>query len=336
MMNKTSTNSEKSWHSIVSEYNKPRISRSVWQIINSVGSYMLVWVAIVLLMKVSVWLTIPLILLAAGLLVRIFIIFHDCGHGSFFRSKKLNRIVGSACGILSFTPYDKWTDSHLHHHQTVGNLDKRGDGDVWTMTVEEYQSSSSKKQFLYRLFRHPLFLIVFGGPLNFMIYSRFTRRSMTKKQKNNIYFTNVILALLIAGMSWLIGWQTFLLIQIPVMALAAMGGIYLFYFQHQFEDVTWRRNEDWNYKDMALDGSSFFKLPKILQWFTGNIGFHHVHHLGPTIPNYNLAKCHNENTIFKGIKPFTMIHSFYALNLRLWDEKNQRIITFRELKKNLA
>lgn len=334
MNTNTKTSTANSWHTIVSKYNKPRISRSVWQLINSVGFYFLVWIAIVLVMKVSPWLTIPLILLAAGLLVRIFIIFHDCGHGSFFRSKKLNRIVGSACGILAFTPFYKWTDSHLYHHQTVGNLDKRGDGDVWTMTVEEYQNSKAGKQFLYRLFRHPVFLIGIAGPLNFMVYSRFTRKTMTKKQKHNIYLTNVILAILITGMSLLIGWKTFLIIQIPVMALAAMGGIYLFYFQHQFDDVIWRRNKEWNYKDMALDGSSFFKLPVVLQWFTGNIGFHHVHHLGPTIPNYNLSKCHKENQIFNQIKPFTIIHSLRALNLRLWDEKNQRIITFREMKKS--
>ena len=155
---------------------------------------------------------------------------------------------------------------------------------------------------------------------------------MTPKQKKNIYFTNVLLLLLGATMSWLIGWQTFLIIQIPIMALAAIGGVYLFYFQHQFEDVTWQRNEDWNYKDMALEGSSFFKLPVVLQWFTGNIGFHHIHHLGPTIPNYNLARCHKENPIFQNIKPFNIFDSFYALKLRLWDEKNQRIITFRELR----
>jgi omega-6 fatty acid desaturase (delta-12 desaturase) len=334
MNSNTKTSSPNSWHSIVSNYNKPRISHSVWQIINSVGSYFVLWILIIQLLKISVWLSIPLIFLAAGFLVRIFIIFHDCGHGSFFSSKKLNEWVGKATSILVFTPYHHWTDSHRQHHQTVGNLDKRGDGDVWTMTVEEYQDSKPGRKFLYRFFRHPIFMIGLAGPLLFLFYSRFTRSTMTKKQKQNIYFTNIILLILAAGMSWLIGWQTYLLVQIPIMALAAIGGVYLFYFQHQFDDVIWRRTEDWDYKDMALDGSSFFKLPAVLQWFTGNIGFHHVHHLGPTIPNYNLAKCHNENPIFKEVKQFTLIHSFYALKLRLWDEKNQRIITFRELKKS--
>jgi omega-6 fatty acid desaturase (delta-12 desaturase) len=326
--------SPKTWQTIISKYNKPRISRSVWQLINSLVPYFLLWYLIIIVLPVSPWLTIPLILLAAGFLVRIFIIFHDCGHGSFFRSKKMNVMVGKICGILAFTPYHKWTDSHRNHHQTVGNLDKRGDGDVWTLTVEEYQNSSPKKKFLYRLFRQPLFLIGFAGPMSFILYSRFTRKTMTPKQKKNIYFTNVILLIIAVGMSLLIGWQNYLLIQIPIMYIAAIGGVYLFYFQHQYDDVIWKRNNDWNYKDMALHGSSFFKLPAVLRWFTGNIGFHHIHHLGPTIPNYNLVKCHAENPMFHEVKPITLFQSFHSLKLRLWDEKNDRIVTFAELKRS--
>lgn len=271
-------------------------------------------------------------LLASGFLVRIFIIFHDCGHGSFFKSKKLNRVVGSFCGILAFTPYDKWTDSHHLHHQTVGNLDNRGLGDVWTLTLEEYKNAKKSKRFFYRLYRNPLFLLGFGGPLSFMLLSRFTKRSMTKKQKYNIYLTNIIMLTVASLVSWLIGWQTFLLIQLPVMYMAAVSGIYLFYLQHQYDEVNWTRADNWNYKDMALYGSSFFKLPAILRWFSGNIGYHHIHHLGPTIPNYNLPKCHEENTLFHDVKPITFFKSFHSLKLRLWDEENQRIISFRELR----
>jgi omega-6 fatty acid desaturase (delta-12 desaturase) len=304
----------------------------VWQLINSLGVYFLLWVAIIFTMKVSIWLSIPLILINAGFLIRVFIIFHDCGHGSFFKSKKLNTIVGKTCGIFAFTPYDKWTDNHRLHHQTVGNLDKRGLGDVWTLTVEEYTSATPWKKFLYRLFRHPVFMMLIGGPLSFVLLNRFTTRKLNKKQKLNVYFTNVVLAVLITGAILLMGWQTFLMIQLPIIYFAAVGGVYLFYLQHQYEDVQWSRNEEWNYHDMAIHGSSFFKLPVVLRWFTGNIGYHHIHHLGPTIPNYNLVKCHKDNPVFQQVEPITLFDSFNSLKLRLWDEKNQRIISFGELR----
>ena len=332
MSNTNSVSSSKSWHKIVLDYNKPKISKSIWQIINSLGPYLLLWVIMVQTLSYSFWLTLPLMILASGFLIRVFIIFHDCGHGSFFKSKKLNENVGKALGIFAFTPYDRWTDNHRNHHQTVGNLDKRGSGDIWTLTVDEYLERSPWNKFLYRFLRHPIILILIGGPVSFLILNRFTSSSMTKKQKINIYFTNVILTVLVAIIVWLIGWQTFLMIQLPIMLFAGIGGVYLFYLQHQYDDVQWVRNEDWNYQEMALHGSSFFKLPGVLRWFTGNIGFHHIHHLGPTIPNYNLVKCHNENPIFHEVKPITLLKSFHSLKLRLWDEKNQRIVTFRELR----
>jgi len=271
--------------------------------------------------------------LAAGFLIRIFIIFHDCGHGSFFRSKKLNFYIGSACGMLAFTPYHKWTDSHRVHHQTVGNLDKRGLGDVWTLTVDEYLALTPFKRFSYRFFRHPLVLFGIGGLATFIIGNRITNRRMNKKQRLNVYATNLILIIAAAIVSWFIGWQAFLIIQIPVMIIASVGGIYLFYLQHQYDEVYWCRNEDWDYQKMALYGSSFFKLPGILRWFTGNIGFHHIHHLGPTIPNYNLPRCHKENVLFQQVKPITFFQSFRSLNIRFWDEANKRAIGLRELRR---
>jgi omega-6 fatty acid desaturase (delta-12 desaturase) len=322
----------KFWNSIILKYNKSRISSSTWQLINSLGAYLLLWVVIVLTMKVSVWLAVPLILINAGFLIRVFIIFHDCGHGSFFKSKKLNEIVGKTCGIFAFTPYDKWTDNHRLHHQTVGNLDKRGLGDVWTLTVDEYVKRTPMKRFFYRMFRHPIVMILIGGPLSFVVFHRFTTSRLSKKQKLNVYFTNLMLAIMITTGVLLLGWQTFLFIQLPIIYFAAVGGVYLFYLQHQYEDVQWARNEEWNYHEMAINGSSFFKLPAILRWFTGNIGYHHIHHLGPTIPNYNLVKCHEENEVFEQVEPITLLKSFHALKLRLWDEENQRIISFRELR----
>jgi acyl-lipid omega-6 desaturase (Delta-12 desaturase) len=332
MNTQPNSSTTKSWQSIIMSYSKPRISRSVWQIINSLGPYILLWVAAVMLIKISPWLAVPVILLASGFLVRIFIIFHDCGHGSFFQSKKLNVIVGKIFGIIAFTPFYKWTESHHDHHQTVGNLDKRGDGDVWTMTVDEYLGSSRSKKFIYSLFRHPVFLLLVAGPFNFFIVGRFTRRTFSKKQKRNVYFTNLMLALLAGSLSLLIGWKVYLFIQIPIMYIAAMGGIYLFYFQHQYEDVIWSRTESWDYKEMALNGSSFFNLPVLFRWFSGNIGYHHIHHLGPKIPNYNLVKCHDENPMFQEVNSISFFQSFHSLKLRLWDEKNQKIVTFREMK----
>ena len=308
------------------------LSKSIWQIINSFGSYLVLWILMVLTLKVSFWLTLPLIILASGFLIRIFIIFHDCGHGSFFRSKKLNVALGKFFGILAFTPYHRWTDSHRHHHQTVGNLDKRGLGDIWTLTVDEYLALSPARRFHYRLFRHPVVLLLIGGPLMFILANRFTTRRMTKKQKLNIYFTNAMILALAAGVSWLIGWQAYLIIQLPVIYFAAIVGVYLFYLQHQYDEVIWYRTEDWNFQEVAIHGSSFFKLPVVLSWFTGNIGFHHIHHLGSTIPNYNLAKCHKENPMFQEVKPITLLRSFRSLRLRLWHEKERKIISFRELR----
>ena len=328
----TSKKNAKSWHSIISQYNTPKMSRSIWQLVNSVGPYILLWVLMVQTLKISFWLTLPLIILASGFLIRIFIIFHDCGHGSFFKSKKLNIAVGKFCGIFAFTPYHRWTDNHRTHHQTVGNLDKRGLGDIWTLTVDEYLANGPWNRLLYMLFRHPLFLIGFGGPMSFMVLNRFSTPKMSTKQRLNVNFTNLILVALALGVIWLIGWQAFLIIQLPIIYLASVGGVYLFYLQHQYEDVYWCRTDEWDYQNLALNGSSFFKLPAILRWFTGNIGFHHVHHLGPTIPNYNLVKCYSENAIFQEAKPITFFKSLHSLKLRLWDEESKKIVSFRELR----
>jgi omega-6 fatty acid desaturase (delta-12 desaturase) len=304
--------------------------------VNSLVPYFLLWILMVQTLKVSFWLTLPVMFLAAAFLVRIFIIFHDCGHGSFFKSRKLNFYIGSACGILAFTPYHKWTDSHRAHHQTVGNLDKRGLGDVWTLTVDEYLAKSKYQRFLYRAFRNPFVMLGIGGIATFMIGHRFTKRSMTKKQKLNIYATNLIMLAVAVIVSYFIGWKAFLLIQLPVMYIASIGGIFLFYLQHQYEDVYWCRDKDWNYLKVAMQGSSFFKLPGILRWFSGNIGFHHIHHLGPTIPNYNLPKVYKENTYFQEVKPITLWKSVKTLSIRFWDEANQRAVSVSELRRQRA
>jgi omega-6 fatty acid desaturase (delta-12 desaturase) len=312
----------------IEKYQKPSIGRSIWQIVNTFIPYIGLWILIVYSLSVSYWLTAFLIVLAAGFLVRLFIIFHDCGHGSYFKSQKANRIVGMFFGILAFTPYDKWHNQHMRHHGTVGNLDKRGVGDVWTMTKEEYQASDKWNRLKYRIYRNPLVMFGIGSLYVFLIQNRLTKKEMTRKEKLNVYFTNAALLLISAGMSFAIGFGTFVIIQLSILYIAAISGLWLFYLQHQYEDVTWFRNKEWNYRTVALEGSSFVKFPKLLQWFSGNIGFHHIHHLNARIPNYYLNSCYHENSVFKEVKPVTFLMSLKSLKLRLWDEQIQKMVSF--------
>jgi omega-6 fatty acid desaturase (delta-12 desaturase) len=323
--------SNREWMGVVSRYNKPDPWRSWWQIINSVGPYILLWIAMVFTIKVSYLLTLLLSVFAAGFMVRIFIIFHDCGHGSFFTSKRLGTIVGIITGLIVFTPYHKWHYEHKIHHQTVGNLDKRGMGDVMTLTVKEYTNLSPFRRFYYRIYRNPVVLFIIAPVLLFTIAHRFTKKYMSAKEKLYVHLSTLSLVMAITGIMLLTGWKTFLMIQIPVLFIASSHGVWLFYVQHQFRHVLWTSSGEWDYKTVALKGSSLFKLPWLLNWFTGNIGYHHIHHLSPLIPNYNLKKCHEENSLFREIKPVTFFSAFESLLLRLWDEKRQMLIKFSEI-----
>lgn len=324
---------ESKWINVVRNYNTPDTKKSIWQIVNSVGPYALLWYFMYLSLQISYLLTLGLALLAAGFLIRVFIIFHDCGHGSFFKSKQTNKIVGTLLGSLSFTPYDRWHHDHAIHHATVGNLDKRGHGDVKTLTVAEYEELSPAGKFEYRLYRHPVILFGIAPVILFVIWFRFTKRSMGPEIRKSVYITNLIILATVTGLILLVGWKAYLLIQLPIIILASSAGVWLFYVQHQFEDVIWTRTTDWDYQKMAMEGSSYMKFPKLLQWFSGNIGFHHVHHLGPKIPNYNLEKCHRENPIFQSIKPVTFVPSLRTMNLKLWDEKIQKLISFGQYRR---
>ncbi len=320
----------KSLLKLIKNYKTPSTGGSIWQLANTLLPYISLWVAMIYLIQISFLLIIPLIILAAGFTVRLFIIFHDCGHGAFFKSKTANDIVGNILGVLTFTPYHRWHHAHLIHHRTSGNLDKRGVGDVWTLTVEEFRELSPKKQRWYRIYRNPIIMFLIGAPLLFMIGNRLTRKGFSRRERISVYITNFGILALFLGMSWLIGLETFLLIQLPVLYLAAASGVFLFYVQHQFPDVHWYRDEVWDYSTVAITGASYLKLPKVLQWFSGNIGFHHIHHLSSKIPNYKLERCHTENEAFHQVIPVKLIDSFYTLNLRLWDEQQQQLVSFRQ------
>jgi omega-6 fatty acid desaturase (delta-12 desaturase) len=324
---------DRTWIEVISNYNQPDTLRSIWQIINSLVPYALLWVAMYYSLGISYLLTLALAFIAAGFLVRMFIIFHDCGHGSFFRNKKANRIVGTILGSLSFTPYDRWHKDHAIHHRTVGNLDKRGHGDVWTLTVSEYADLSGGQKFVYRLYRNPIVLFLIGPFFLFVIWFRFTRKGMEQAERRSVHISNLIILIYATGLILLLGWKAFLLIQLPVIYIASSAGVWLFYVQHQFEDVIWSRQEDWDYQRMALEGSSFLKFPRLLQWFSGNIGYHHIHHLSPMIPNYKLEACHKENQMFDGIKAINFTASIRTLSLRLWNEQAGKLVSFRQFKK---
>lgn len=324
-------NASMAWMEIVSKYNFSDPVKSWWQVINSVVPYFLLWGAMVWSLEISYWLTLLLSVIAAGFLVRIFIIFHDCGHGSFFKSQRLNRIVGIITGVMAFTSYHKWHRDHKEHHMTVGNLDRRGIGDIETLTVEEYLRLSKWRRFLYRVYRHPVFLLGIAPFFLFLFQNRLPKKYMSRKEHLYLLLNNLALVVYILLFIWIIGWKTYLLIQVPVLYVAAVHGVWLFYVQHQYEDVVWTRGNKWDYKSVALYGSSYFKLPKLLQWFTGNIGFHHIHHLSPKIPNYKLPVCYDENPIFQETKPVTFFSSLRSLNLRLWDEERQCMVGFGSL-----
>jgi len=320
------------WKEVVEQYQHPSMGRAVWQIINTFGGYVLLWYLMYRSLAVSVWLTIPLAVLAGGFTVRIFIIFHDCGHGSFFKSRLANEIVGFIAGVLTFTPFYHWRWEHAIHHASAGQLDKRGTGDIWTMTVQEYLESSLWKRFAYRLARNPVVLFVIAPAFVMLVKQRFPSANANPKERSSVRWMNLAIVAMVVGMSVIFGIKAYLLTQLLVIAVAGSVGFWLFYVQHQFEGVYWERGGEWDFTAAALQGSSFYKLPKILQWFTGNIGYHHIHHLSSRIPNYNLERCHKAHLMFQGVKPITLFSSLKSLNFRLWDEELKRLVGFHHLK----
>jgi omega-6 fatty acid desaturase (delta-12 desaturase) len=317
------------WKQIVAEFQKPSLPRAIWQMVNTLGPYAILWYLMYRSLAVSYWLTVPLAILAAGFVVRIFIIFHDCGHGSYFKSKTANGVVGFICGMLTLTPFYHWRWEHSLHHATSGDLDRRGTGDIWTMTVQEYIESSRWKRFAYQLARNPVVLFVIAPLFLFFVRQRFASPKASKRERYSVWWMNAALLAFVLAMSSIFGFKTYFLLQLIVSAVAGSAGVWLFYVQHQFEGVYWERADEWDYADAALKGSSFYKLPKILQWFSGNIGYHHIHHLSSRIPNYHLERCHNSHPLFQSVKPVTLLSSMKSFTFRLWDEQKKKLVGYR-------
>jgi omega-6 fatty acid desaturase (delta-12 desaturase) len=315
-------------------YAKSDLRQAVLQIINTVIPYLTLWVILVYWVKHGYPLTVifPLILLASLFLVRIFIFFHDCAHSSFLPSHRANTILGYLSGMLTFTPFTYWQHNHLIHHGTYADLDHRGVGDIWTLTVEEYRMTSPMKRWAYRLYRHPLGLLGIGPWYFYLITQRFLHQWAGKNERFSAAITNLVILLIILAATLTIGLRTYLLIQVPITLIAGTFGIWLFYVQHQFEGVYWSRHKDWDPLKAALKGSSYYKLPKVLQWFTGNIGLHHIHHVLPRIPNYRLQRTHDESPGMQIVPPLNIRKSLKSFSLNLWDEKQQKLVSFKSLK----
>jgi omega-6 fatty acid desaturase (delta-12 desaturase) len=320
------------WRKSLIPYEKPHLKSSVWQLINTIVPFFALWYLAYLSLSVSFWLTLAIAIPAGGFLVRIFIIFHDCCHHSFFKSRKANAIIGTITGILTCCPYNQWKHTHSIHHATSGNLHRRGVGDVWTLTTEEYLSSSLLRRMVYRLYRNPFIMFGFGPIYIFLIDYRFNRKRVGLAERMNTYLTNLSMACVAGLLCWLIGWQEFLLVQGPIFFISGVAGIWLFYVQHQFENTYFEKEEEWDYVMAALQGSSYYKLPRILQWITGNIGFHHIHHLSPRVPNYYLQQVHNSNPSLQKVQTINILSSLSSLRYRLWNEDSKKFVGFREIK----
>lgn len=326
---------KRNWLLILARYREPDHARSVFELMTTLVLFAALWAIAWLLLSISYILTLAVVVPTAGLLVRLFIIQHDCGHGSFFRVRALNDWVGRAIGVLTITPYDVWRRSHATHHATHGNLDKRGIGDIDTLTAAEFLAMPHWRKVCYRLYRNPVVLFGVGPAFVFLLQNRLPFGFMREGWRPWISAmgTNIAIATVVFAMIWLVGFKPFLLVQAPITLLAASIGVWLFYVQHQFEDTVWSKGESWEFHDAALYGSSHYDLPPVLAWFTGNIGIHHVHHLYSRIPFYRLPQVLRDFPELANLKRLTLIDSFACTRLRLWDEGRQKLVSFRDAMK---
>jgi acyl-lipid omega-6 desaturase (Delta-12 desaturase) len=317
----------------LASYAKPEASKSLFQLLSTAGLFGLSWYVTYKSLSLPYWATLLLSVLTAGFVVRLFIFQHDAGHGAFFPSKKANDLTGFFIGVLTLTPYEFWQKTHAIHHATSGNLDKRGFGDIDTLTVKEYLGLSSREKLMYRAYRHPFTMFIVGPFFQFVVKHRFPynipyswKREWKSVLLNNLGILGVLL------LAWqTVGLKDFFLVQIPVTYLSSTLGAWLFYVQHQYEDTYWERDDKWDYFEASIRGSSFYVLPKVFQWFTGNIGLHHIHHYNSRIPNYRLQQCYDENPEFQRATRLTLASGLKSIRLALWDEERKKLVSFRDL-----
>jgi omega-6 fatty acid desaturase (delta-12 desaturase) len=322
-----------SWRAAVVRYQRADVRRAVTQILTTLVPLALTLYVMYLSLAWSYWITLALALPAAGFMVRTFIIMHDCGHGSFLPSQRWNNLVGYITGLLTFTPYSEWRHEHAIHHATAGDLDRRGHGDIETLTVDEYLARGRWGRFQYRFYRNP-FVMLLLGPAYLMVGQRIPGRNKSSgaPKTASVWSANIGIAVVITALAMVIGLQSVLLVYLPAGYIAAGAGVYLFFVQHQFDEAYWEKHANWDYATAAIAGSSYLKLPIVLQWFTGNIGLHHVHHLAPRIPNYNLQRAHDETRIFHQAHTVTLAQSVRLLRLALWDDVHKRLVRFADLR----
>lgn len=320
----------RAWRQELAPYARPDVSRSLLDLATSVVPYAALSAAMYVLLAHSYALTLLLAVPTAGFLLRTYILFHDCAHGSFLPAKGPNRWLGRLLALIVWTPFSAWRHAHAVHHATAGDLERRGVGDVPTWTVAEYNAATVGKRVGYWLFRHPLVMFILGPVWAMVVGPRIVTRSQRPQARKSILWTNAGIVAMVAGFSALVGWQDYLLVWAPPALLAGSAGVFLFYVQHQFEDAYWESSDRWTYEDAALRGSSYLKLPGVLRFFTGNIGFHHVHHLSARIPNYRLPRAHADLPVFHSVPVLSLLDGVKAVRLKLWDEQRGRLVTFAD------
>jgi omega-6 fatty acid desaturase (delta-12 desaturase) len=318
------------WRETLLPYATPDVRRAAVDVVTSAVAYVALTGLMYALLDVSWVMVAALSLPATGFLLRTFIVFHDCAHGSFLPWRRVNTWLGVICGLIVYSPFHSWRHEHAVHHATAGDLDRRGMGDVDTWTVAEYQACSRPQRLAYRLMRNPLVMLGLGPLWALILEPRLVPSWARARFARKIIATDLALAALLAGLCALFGWRAVLVVQLPTAMLAGAVGIWLFYVQHQFEDVYWERAKDWSYVASALQGSSYLRLPRVLQFFTGNIGLHHVHHLNARIPNYNLQRAHDENPVFHTARVLNLQESVLALRFKLYDERSRRLVPFSD------